>query len=326
MKIEIYNEKNVEIIKVSNSKNLELYLTDLGAGIYKIVYNNEIMNYGPKDIDVYAQPNQYYGKTIGRFAGRIKSAYWNGIQFKANENSNLLHSGKYGLHDRKFKYKVVEAKDFTKVVFTAVDTGKKSLFPGKFALKVIYKIYENNDKFEINFVSKCSEDCITNLTNHAYFCLGSKSLDDLKMKINSSNYVAVDNELIPTNIEAVDKVFDFRKFKRVTRDIYDKKLQEATSTGYDHLFIFDSKNAAKPQLFLKNDRYMLRIYTDFAAIQFYSNCYPSTFVNLHGDVDGLYKAAALEPQYNTFDINNTLEKANLTRKNRIIYRFDSIKE
>jgi aldose 1-epimerase len=283
------------------------------------------MNYDPKDIDEYAKVDQYYGKTIGRFAGRIKGATWNNISFKANENGNLLHSGKYGVHNKRFKYFIKETSNFIKVVFSTIDTGKKSLFPGKFNLKVTYKIYKNN-KIEIIFNSKCSEDCIVNLTNHAYYCLGSSHLDDLKMKINSSKYVAIDDELLATEIKNVDKVFDFRKFKRVTRDIFDKNLQAATSTGYDHLFLFDSKISAKPQLFLKNNDYMMKIYTDFEAIQFYANCYPQTFINLNNETDGLYKAAALEPQLNTFKIENTLLKANEIRKNRIVYKFDSIKK
>ena len=326
MKFDIFQEANTTIINVKNSKNLELFLSELGAGIYKIVYKNEIMNYGPKSLDVYTEKDQYYGKTIARFAGRIKNAKWNNINFEANENSHLLHSGINGLHNKRFKYTIRELKDCIKIIFKATDSGKKSRFPGKFSLQVVYKIYDNIDKFEISFISKCDEDCITNITNHAYFCLGSKSLNDLKMKINSSYYVAVDNELIATEIKPVNRTFDFRRFKTVTRDIYDKNLQEATSAGYDHLFVFDSKNAAKPQLFLKNDRYQLRIYTDFEAIQFYANCYPQSFENLNGEIDGLYKAAALEPQLNTFDINHTIQKAGVKRKNRIIYRFDSINE
>lgn len=324
MNVTITKHDKLDLIEVSNDKSLKLSLTDLGAGIYKIETHGKIANYGPKDLNEYAKPNFYFGKTIGRFAGRIKGAEWNGIKFPANENSNLLHSGKYGLHDRRFKYRTEECKDYIKVVFSIVDSGKKSLFPGKFSLKVIYKVFRNVDKIELTFKSVCSEDCIVNLTNHAYYCLGSASLNDLKMKINASHYVAVDNELIPTEIKEVDRVFDFRTMKRVTRDIYDKSLQEATSSGYDHLFIFTSKNAAKPQLILKNDELRMRIYTDFAATQFYSNCYPGDFINLHGNKDALYLAAALEPQFNTFNIEDTLQKKNEVRKNRIVYVFDSI--
>ena len=326
MKINITHHDKLDLIEVENDKSLKLSLTDLGAGIYKIESHGAIVNYGPKDLDVYALPNNYFGKTIGRFAGRIKGANWNGIQFPANENSNLLHSGKYGLHDKRFNYRTEECKDYIKVVFSTTDSGKRSLFPGKFSLRVVYKIYKDVDKIELTFRTVCTEDCIVNLTNHAYYCLGSESLNDLKMKINAPYYVAVDNELIPTEVKPVDKVFDFRTSKRVTRDIYDKSLQEATSSGYDHLFIFDSINAAKPQLILKNKDLRMRIYTDFAAIQFYSNCYPGNFENLHGKKDALYLAAALEPQFNTFNIENTLQKAGEVRKNRIVYVFDSIKK
>ena len=146
------------------------------------------------------------------------------------------------------------------------------------------------------------------------------------MKINSSYYVAVDNELLATEIKPVDKTFDFRRMKTVTRDIYDKNLQESTSTGYDHLFLFDAKNSAELKLILQNAKYKMKIYTDFPAIQFYSNCYPQTFVNLNDEVDGLYKAAALEPQLNTFDIENTILKSGEIRKNKIIYKFELIKK
>lgn len=325
MEYKIIKNDYFDLIEIKNDNSLVLSVSDLGAGIYKIEYNGNIMNYGPKEPAVYADPKFYHGKTIGRFAGRIKAAKWRDYQFVANENSNLLHSGKYGAHDKVFKYRIQECDNYTKVVFRTSDSGKKSLFPGVFNLEVTYKVYRNVDKFEIIFKTRVTEDCVVNLTNHAYYCLGSESLDDLKMKINCSNYVAVDHELIPTEIKPVDRVFDFRKMKRVTRDIYDKDLQAATSTGYDHLFILDTKNAAKPQLILKNDEISMKIYTDFEAIQFYANCYPADFVNLHDKKDALYLAAALEPQLNTFDIEHTVQKKDEVRKNRIVYKFDSIK-
>ena len=184
MKITVTKHDKLDLIEVENDKSLKLSLTDLGAGSYKIESHGAIVNYGPKDLDDYAKPNFYFGKTIGRFAGRIKGATWNGINWKPNENGNLLHSGPQGVHDKRFKYRTQECKDYAKVVFSIVDSGKKSLFPGKFTLKVIYKIYKNIDKIELTFKTVCTEDCIVNLTNHAYYCLGSASLDDLKMKIN----------------------------------------------------------------------------------------------------------------------------------------------
>ena len=127
--------ENLDLITVKTSSNFEVVLSDLGAGIYKILFNGKVMNYGPKDIEEYSKIDQYYGKTIGRFAGRIKDANWNGIQFKANENSNLLHSGKHGVHNKRFKYSVKETTNCVKVVFFNSRFRKKIIISWQISFK-----------------------------------------------------------------------------------------------------------------------------------------------------------------------------------------------
>lgn len=327
MKINIEKLDTFSVIEIENDCGFRVFLTDLGAGIYKIMQDEDVLNYGPEAYETYAKGNLYYGKTIARFAGRIKGANWGGVQYTPNEGNNLLHGGKYGLHDRVFKYRVEECKDFIKVVFKATDSGKRSKFPGTLNLTVIYKIFRNCSKFEINFVSKVSELSLVNLTNHAYFCLGTPDLNKLKLKINASNYVAVDNELIPTHIEKVDGIFDFRNLKRVTKDIYDEDLMNSRAHGYDHLWIFDTVNKRIPQIILKNSDYRMKIYTDFEATQIYANCYPGEHLMMvNGCEDGLFQSVAIEPQLNTFDISKTLQNPNEIRKNKITYVFESLKK
>ena len=122
MRVSYIKDKDVTFIEVKNDKNLEVTLCSFGASFYKIIFKGKNRIMTPLNYDEFYHNEQYYGKLIGRFAGRINEAKckinqveydlpknWNGI--------NSLHGGPKGISYSNFDYEVKETKDSIDVIF-----------------------------------------------------------------------------------------------------------------------------------------------------------------------------------------------------------------
>ncbi len=122
MKTEINNINN-EIVKISvkNNKRLNIILCNLGASIRNIFIDDKKISLSPKDDSLFIRNDNYFGKTIGRTAGRIKNGEYilNGknANLEKNDGNNNLHSGKDGYHQKLFDYEIINDNDYTRVVF-----------------------------------------------------------------------------------------------------------------------------------------------------------------------------------------------------------------
>ena len=69
--IETYKD-NIALINVDNEKGLKATLVSFGAGVYELSFNDHPVILTLKEIDDYLYSSQYYGKTLGTVAGRLK--------------------------------------------------------------------------------------------------------------------------------------------------------------------------------------------------------------------------------------------------------------
>ena len=58
-----YNKENVHFIYIKTDE-LDVTLSNLGASIYEIKYNNELMTLTTKNILDFKRPDMFFGKTI----------------------------------------------------------------------------------------------------------------------------------------------------------------------------------------------------------------------------------------------------------------------
>lgn len=286
MEVKRFKENSIEFIEVNNSLGLKVTLTNLGASIYSIYFNDEIMTLTAKNSFDFLKENIYYGKTIGPICGRIKNGVLNidnkEYRYTPNEGKNALHGGKDNLSTKIFD---VEIKN-NEIIY--VVSFKEVLY------KVIYQISEIDNSLIVKYEVKAKEDTPIALTNHSYFCLGDKSIDNLYLKIDSSKYIEVNkNDLIPIQELDVINSLDFRKGKRISLDINDPYLINSRTKGYDHSLIFDKEK----KISLFNDRYLLDILTDYSAAQIYSDNYIDNIPVINTD-DKIRRAIAIEPQDN----------------------------
>lgn len=292
--------------------------------------NGDIENIvlGYKNNNEYLSDKYYVGALIGRYANRIaKSSFKLNdeiIKIDTNENNNHLHGGYNGFHKK--HWELVEYDKKQKFVILSISsTDLESGYPGNLNCNVKYSLNDKNE-FKIEFFAKSDKDTIFNPTSHSYFNLNPKDISILKhkLKINSDNYIPVNNECLPDgSIESViNTPLDFTISKKVEEEINEDYEQLKTSKGYDHCFVLNKNSSIAAELSSEASGRKLIISTNQPGIQFYSGNHLSKFFNKN-------QGLCLETQHFPDSPNNdnfptTKLMANEEYYSETIYLFDVI--
>ena len=172
--------------------------------------------------------NQYYGVTVGRFANRIGGSMFSldGKEYflYKNDGENSLHGGRVGFSRRVWDAEAYEDKDGVFVRFELSSPDGDEGYPGNLHAVVSYGLTKSNE-LVADYEAKVDAPSPVNLTNHAYFNLAGEgrgiNVLSTEMKLYSSSYIEVDEELIPTGkILSTEKTpLDFKNRKPIGRDI-----------------------------------------------------------------------------------------------------------
>lgn len=270
---EINKRHNITFIELSNGSNLRVILSTLGASIVEIYFNNDLLTMSAVNKDDLERKDVYYGKTIGPICNRIEDGLLvinsNEYHLPLNEKKACNHSGTNGLSNKIFNYRYNEDS----VEFYLDYEGD---LPGKTVFKVVYKLINNTLRVEYDTVS--NEDTIIALTNHVFFCLGEKGIDNLSLVIPADYYVKTDQDLIPRSKEKIDDYLDFNKVKKL-------------SSAYDHCyFLKDPKMCC-----LKSDKYQLTIKSNYECLQIYTDNFIDD-VNVKNTSLKTRRGIAIEPE------------------------------
>ena len=292
--------------------------------------NGDIENIvlGYKNNNEYLSDKYYVGALIGRYANRIaKSSFKLNdeiIKIDTNENNNHLHGGYNGFHKK--HWELVEYDKKQKFVILSISsTDLESGYPGNLNCNVKYSLNDKNE-FKIEFFAKSDKDTIFNPTSHSYFNLNPKDISILKhkLKINSDNYIPINNECLPDgSIESViNTPLDFTISKKVEEEINEDYDQLKTGKGYDHCFVLNKNSSIAAELSSEASGRKLIISTNQPGIQFYSGNHLSKFFNKN-------QGLCLETQHFPDSPNNdnfptTKLMANEEYYSETIYLFDVI--
>lgn len=287
-----------------NNDQLEVVLAPLGASIYLIRFNQEIMTLTPDGFNNFALPSAYYGKTIGPISNRVKDGVLKlegqEYHFDINEGPNSLHSGKEGISNKEFNFK----KEKNSIIFYLED--EKAFY------EIIYSLKDNSLDLVLKALAKA--DYPIALTNHAYFCLGDEDINNLSLTIPSHKFVETEStSLLPIKLKDILPCLDFNEKKKIIKDINDDYLQNHRSLGYDHCFLLD-----KGFITLENDKYIMGIQTDFEALQIYSDNYADK-VPMLSTLKDHHRGVAMEPQDSL--LNRVVLKKGQTYMRHIVYSF-----
>lgn len=322
MDVKQFTRDGLSFITVRNRNFFEVTFCSLGASVYDILYHFDHMSLTTKNTKDYLKTNLYYGKTIGRVAGRIKQGridinnrtYYLAI----NEDVNVLHGGYFGLSAQTFIPEIKQDDGKVVITYSYYSMDLESGFPGNLNVKIIYTMYEKEDNLEVAFEASCDKDSVLNLTNHLYFTLGEKNNDNLKLKMNASKYIKVDDEnLLPLEeVEVDDEIFDFKEGMFIKEHVLDEKLTSTKANGYDHLFVIDKQDDYL--LTLESSKYCLDIHSSYDCSIIYSDNIIDATPVLNTN-QNQHRAVAIEPQKN--QVGDISLKAYDVYKQYIHYHF-----
>lgn len=303
MKTKVEVVKGIQLTTIENDCGLSVTFSNLGAGIYSINYDGVPMTSYPLDINDFKKPNIYHGKTIGQVSNRIKDGKVvindKVYQFDLNEEPNTLHGGKQGLSNQIFgNQRMTLQNGDAAVMYSFFKKDKKGTLPGNINYMIMYVVSKDEPKIHVEYRLHTDKDTMVCLTNHCYFCLGEKNIDNLSFMISSNRYVEPNpDDLVPQAEKDIIPCLDFNKKKKLIKDIDNPYLVNSKTKGYDHCFIRTSKNAP---IELESDKYLLKVDTDFDCCQIYTDNYEDD-IKFSNTLEKARRSVAIEPEDNTFD-------------------------
>lgn len=316
--IEFFRYYITSMIKIDNLTNrlgMSVALSSYGASIVDIFLTlpsgeKRSVTIHPRNMNEFNVSTGYYGKTIGRNAGRIANGRFqiNNDYYQVLDNTNHhgLHGGTHGLAFKDFTPALIKNANGQGIVYSFLSTHLLDGFPGNLDIKVSYFLYENENRLSVVYEVISDHDTICNLTNHTYFNLDGKgTILNHTLQIPAHQYLVVNKDIMPVRLEQVTSIMDFSKAKSIGKDILAHELLE-TAGGYDHPYILDGKSAIHRAAILASstDDIALRVSTSYPVLVFYSGNYPTDEIMNTGKRLAKYEALALEPQYLPDAINN----------------------
>ncbi|NND07265.1 MAG: galactose mutarotase [Saprospiraceae bacterium] len=234
---------------LTNENGMELRITNYGgiivswlapdrSGVLKDIV------LGFDDLDGYLTDHPYFGAIVGRYANRINDGKFTldgkTYQLAQNNNSEHLHGGIKGFDKHLWNATVVEAK-IPSLKLSRRSPDMEEGYPGNLDVEVFYTLDPENT-LTIDYRAKTDKKTILNLTNHTYFNLNGDGEDDIlehTLRLNSTRYTPVDDNLIPTgDMDSLDGTpFDFRSPTIMGARIEQDDQQLKKGGGYDHNYV-----------------------------------------------------------------------------------------
>ena len=281
------DEKEVFLYSITIKDGLDAKLTNYGGIItsLSVVDKNglkEDVVLGFDSLKQYQEESPYFGALIGRYGNRIADGEFSldgkTYNLTKNSNGNHLHGGVKGFDKVVWEVLSAEVDDASaKIKLKYVSVEGEEGFPG--TLTTIVNYIFTKDELKITYEATTDQSTIVNLTQHTYFNLAGEAKEDIlshELKLSASQMVAVDDFLIPTGeLNFVDGTpFDFRKSKKISRDIDEDNLQLTNGMGYDHCLVLDGGQSQESreigELYHPASGRLMKIFTTEPAIQVYS--------------------------------------------------------
>lgn len=279
---------SMELIVLKNAM-MEVTLCDLGASIFRLLYNKQDMLVSPSTLEDFSKKELYFGKTIGRICGRVK-----------NEKGQIvLHGGKNGLSNQKFDF----INEDNKVIFTYLSKGDESSLKGEARIKVTYTLL--NNELRIDLEASSLERPVISLTNHSYFCLGESNHSGLNLQMDSDRYFVYDESLFPVGTDDISKKYNFK--------------EECPVMKYGEIDTYFTLN--KGLVTLKSKKYQLEVLTDYEGTVVYTDNFEDNAKTFSSE-QHKYRGVAIEPQCDSFN-RKPLEPGK-PLKRFITYRFKKL--
>ena len=254
----------------------------------------------------YRDPMSYFGdgpcagKIPGRYANRIAKGRFtlDGKEYRlpVNNGPNHLHGGPDGFQNKVWESRI--ENDGVEFMYYSED-GEMG-YPG--ALKVVARYdWSEENELRLTLTAECDAPTVVNLTNHTYFNLngeGSGSVLGHELMLNASEYLPVDESLIPTGDSepVAGTPMDFVTAKPLGRDIDADFPALRYGKGYDSCWVIDGAEHGQLQpaaeLYSPESGRLLEVLTTQPGVQIYTGnwlagCPEGKSGKSYGDYDGV---------------------------------------
>lgn len=292
-------------VTLTNKDGMTATLLNFGARLVsiKVPVRDDLteMLVAYKEHEDYLTDPYFLGAVCGRVCNRISQASFSleGVDYQvdANNGAHCLHGGRGGFSQQ---FWTIEEQAESKVVFSLISPHLDQGFPGQLSIRVSYHLQDDN-VLAITMQATTTSLTAVNLTHHPYFSLGEPTNQNLKLLLNSSFFLARDDNGIPTGDEVAASALgaDLAQLTTVS-DLYQKSHypQILDDQGLDHCFLIKKNKMQQPDAVLVSDLtgVKLAIYSNQSAMQVYTGHFLTAPLRP-------YAGICLEPQGYTDAVN-----------------------
>ena len=292
-------------VTLTNKDGMTATLLNFGARLVsiKVPVRGDLteMLVAYKEHEDYLTDPYFLGAVCGRVCNRISQASFSladvDYQVDANNGAHCLHGGRGGFSQQ---FWTIEEQAESKVVFSLISPHLDQGFPGQLSIRVSYHLQDDN-VLAITMQATTTSLTAVNLTHHPYFSLGEPTNQNLKLLLNSSFFLARDDNGIPTGDEVAASALgaDLAQLTTVS-DLYQKSHypQILDDQGLDHCFLIKKNKMQQPDAVLVSDLtgVKLAIYSNQSAMQVYTGHFLTAPLRP-------YAGICLEPQGYTDAVN-----------------------
>jgi len=221
----------------------------------------------PNDIDEFLTSDFYYGKTVGRTAGRIFApSYEIGDDMYLLSEDVILHGGEHGFSYKHFD--IIEATDH-KMILSATSYEDEGPYDGVLTLVVTYELVEK--QLLIRHDATTTKETLCNITNHVYLNLDQqKTIDQQKVMISSDRYLNIDDQNRVLNVNDVSHTpFDFRTMTPFKEHL--NQMVDTSFHGFDHTMIFNHDHS----MIVSSEDIKMTLKTSYPAVVLYTHNKPA---------------------------------------------------
>ena len=311
--------KRTHLYTLSNSKGMEVCLTNFGARIVSIMVPDRrgtlrdvVLGYD--NIAQYADYQHFgsdFGAAIGRYANRINQGRiivdGKTVQLPRNNYGHCLHGGFTG-----WQYQVYDGKQLndSTVEMSLVSPDGDNGFPGTVRATVRYTLTADN-AIDIRYEATTDKKTVINMTNHSYFNLNgnpSQHCENQLLYINADRYTPADTTYMPTGqmLKVAGTPMDFRKPTPLSKDINNQRFAMTRNAhGFDHNWCLNTWHNGQPDestvaasLYSPKTGIMLQVFTNEPGMQVYTgNFLDASFAGKHGYRYPKHSAVCMETQH-----------------------------
>lgn len=277
---------------------LSIEILSYGASIFHLYVKNKDekieVSVQPDDLNEFLTSQFYYGKTVGRTAGRLfyPSYSIGNTEYLLDDTSNpsLLHGGENGFS---FKHFEIAELSETHVKLKAVSYADEGPYDGILTLFTTYQI--SNNTLEIIYEAHTTETTLCNITNHVYLNLSKQpTIDDHHMTIRSDTYLNIDDNNKIISVEPVEEPLDFNQGLKLKEAL--NIMEQTPFHGFDHTFIFNKEKDI--QMEVETDDMKMTLKTTNPSVVLYTHNKPAPHQLRHIEKENnKHVAFTIETQY-----------------------------